>query len=127
MAVRIQRRRVKGWRMPPDTVSVTRPGRWGNPFLIGGSCCFGGSMMLDVADHYSWIRTHPERMYAHVPDAATAVAWFRELLIGYPYMVERAQRDLRGKNLACWCRLDQPCHADVLLEVANASLACEAV
>lgn len=27
---------------------------------------------------------------------------------------------LRGKNLACWCALDQPCHADVLLEVANA-------
>jgi hypothetical protein len=27
--------------------------------------------------------------------------------------------DLRGKNLACWCPLDQPCHADVLLEIAN--------
>jgi hypothetical protein len=27
---------------------------------------------------------------------------------------------LRGKNLACWCPLDQPCHADVLLELANA-------
>ncbi len=34
--------------------------------------------------------------------------------------------DLRGKNLACWCRLDQPCHADVLLELANAPLRCEA-
>jgi len=33
---------------------------------------------------------------------------------------------LRGKNLACWCRLDQPCHADVLLKIANAP-ACEAV
>jgi hypothetical protein len=27
--------------------------------------------------------------------------------------------ELRGKNLACWCRLDQSCHADVLLELAN--------
>jgi len=27
--------------------------------------------------------------------------------------------ELRGKNLACWCALDQPCHADVLLELAN--------
>ncbi len=31
-----------------------------------------------------------------------------------------ARRDLRGKNLCCWCPLDAPCHADVLLEVANA-------
>ena len=28
-------------------------------------------------------------------------------------------RDLRGKNLMCWCALDQPCHADVLLRIAN--------
>jgi hypothetical protein len=27
--------------------------------------------------------------------------------------------ELRGKNLACWCKPDQPCHADVLLELAN--------
>lgn len=27
--------------------------------------------------------------------------------------------ELRGKDLACWCPLGQPCHADVLLELAN--------
>jgi len=27
---------------------------------------------------------------------------------------------LRGKNLACWCDDKGPCHADVLLELANA-------
>ncbi len=32
---------------------------------------------------------------------------------------------LRGKDLACWCPLDQPCHADVLLELANASPALD--
>lgn len=26
---------------------------------------------------------------------------------------------LKGKNLACWCPLNQPCHADILLEIAN--------
>ena len=36
-----------------------------------------------------------------------------------PYFVEEAKRQLKGKNLACWCPLDQPCHAGVLLEVAN--------
>jgi hypothetical protein len=40
-------------------------------------------------------------------------------------IVRQLQRDpnflvpLRGKNLACWCPLDQPCHADVLLDLAN--------
>lgn len=31
----------------------------------------------------------------------------------------KIRRELAGKNLACWCPLDQPCHADVLLELAN--------
>ncbi|WP_336642808.1 DUF4326 domain-containing protein [Microbacterium sp. MMO-113] len=35
--------------------------------------------------------------------------------------IERIRAELRGWNLACWCPLDQPCHADVLLELANAS------
>jgi Domain of unknown function (DUF4326) len=33
--------------------------------------------------------------------------------------VDEIQRDLAGRDLACWCPLDQPCHADVLLEIAN--------
>lgn len=42
------------------------------------------------------------------------------LLAGTPgFSVEDVQRELRGRDLACWCPLDQPCHADVLLEIAN--------
>lgn len=33
--------------------------------------------------------------------------------------VEDVRRELAGKDLACWCPLDQPCHADVLLEISN--------
>jgi len=36
-----------------------------------------------------------------------------------PFTKGDVRRDLRGKNLACWCPLDQPCHADVLLAIAN--------
>jgi hypothetical protein len=36
-------------------------------------------------------------------------------------------KDLRGLNLACWCALDHPCHADVLLEIANGPLRCEGI
>ncbi len=89
---RIQRKRSKGWRMPPNTVSVTRPGRWGNPNLV---------------EHFG---------------QAGAVRAFRADLIGgiLDYSVDDVKRELRGKNLACYCPLDQPCHADVLLEIANA-------
>lgn len=36
-----------------------------------------------------------------------------------PEFIETTRRELRGKNLACWCPLDGPCHADVLLRIAN--------
>lgn len=35
------------------------------------------------------------------------------------FTVDEARAELHGKDLACWCPLDQPCHADVLLEIAN--------
>lgn len=88
--VRIQLSRKKGWRMPPNTVKVTRPGRWGNPFRAAGA--------------YT---------------AAQAVADFKTQLLADPRKVDDVIAHLRGKNLACWCALDQPCHADVLLQTAN--------
>lgn len=93
MPERIQRQRTKGWRMPENTVYVGRPTRWGNPYRVSvwGTC---------------------ER----------AVSVFREMVNevdGWADFRADVQRELRGKNLACWCPLDQPCHADVLLEMAN--------
>lgn len=106
--VRVQLRRTKGWRMPENTVSVARPGIWGNPFSVLPHLKIGQRINM--------------RYYA-VPTAEDAVACFREML-GMDGETSTALRDrlpeLRGKNLACWCPLDQPCHADVLLELANA-------
>lgn len=92
---RIQLRRTKGWKMPPNTVKVTRPGRWGNPFKVGEPSQFGD-----------------------VPDAETAVKFYRAWI---DKGLQRAGMftELRGKNLACWCKEGDPCHADVLLEIAN--------
>lgn len=103
--VRIQRKRTKGWKMPPNTVSVTRPGRWGNPFRIG---MFKG---FDAADAVRSYKCWLERDLA-----------FRstENVYGKPPTRDDICRELAGKNLACFCALDQPCHADVLLELANA-------
>ncbi len=82
--------------MPAGAVYVGRPSRWGNPF-VG---CGDGTI-----------------------DRGAAVRRFRKWLDGYDRpMTQPSGKDmemLRGKDLACWCRLDQPCHADVLLELVN--------
>ncbi len=103
---RIQRKRTKGWRMPENTVSVTRPGRWGNPFYPGSGLAMGGF-------------NDKMEMVNPPPTPANCVAWFRKHMEIAPDRIEAARNQLRGKNLACWCALDQPCHADVLLEIAN--------
>lgn len=94
--IRIQRKRTKGWRLPDNTVIVDRTSIFGNPFVVGES---------------------------GVPDRETAVARYRQWLIE-GRAIERHRilanlHQLRGKNLACWCPLDQACHGDVLLEMAN--------
>lgn len=52
---------------------------------------------------------------------ARAVRCFETALVGgrLPFTVDDVRRDLRGNNLGCFCRLDEPCHADVLLRIAN--------
>ena len=99
--IRIQLSRRAGWRKPPNTVVVARPSKWGNPFPVAKSK--GDLRKAGIA-----------------PDAATAVDRFRSHLLSQPALVSAARAELRGRNLACWCKLGTPCHADVLLEVANA-------
>jgi uncharacterized protein DUF4326 len=91
--IRIQRKRSKGWRMPPNTIYVGRPTKWGNPY----------------------VNESPAKL-----KALFAAMW--EARVKYFPKHNRHMQgleQLRGKNLACWCPLDQPCHADVLLEIAN--------
>lgn len=95
---RIQRSRAKGWKMPANTVYVGRPTRWGNPFRVG----------------------------VHGTAQECVDLFARWIAFGCTRLDEAAEEHLRGKNLACFCALDQPCHADVLLELANAPLRCEA-
>lgn len=108
MPKRIQRKRAKGWRMPVGVVSVTRPGKWGNPWTPEKYWAAGYSGTIDVAIQHcieaycAWLKG--EGHWAH-PIPAPPV----------PDLLE-----LRGKDLACWCALGSPCHADVLLDLANA-------
>jgi len=110
--VRIQRKRTKGWKMPPNTVYVGRPTRWGNHFVVTED--------PSALAHYGSFRNNVD-LWTNWPvaDAATAVQAFRKMSCSRKWFVREVIGDLRGKNLACWCALDQPCHADVLLELAN--------
>lgn len=94
---RIQRRRTKGWRMPENAVYVGRPSDWGNPHREGDvdGIHFMGISRAEAV----------ERFARDVESDADRIADIRFAL--------------RGKDLACWCPLDKPCHADVLLRIAN--------
>lgn len=104
---RIQRQRAKGWRMPEGAIYVGRPTQWGNSFRIGDAHPVSGKPM-SAADAYSFY------------EAVT----LQLLEVEPAYMAEKLKA-LEGKDLACWCRLDQPCHADLLLRLANEGAAGE--
>lgn len=97
--IRIQRKRTKGWKMPANTIYVGRPTRWGNP--------------------NDW------RAAGRAEAVAAYRAQWLDFFIKDPEALPRLKRNLGGKNLACFCPLDQPCHADVLLELSNKPV-CEA-
>lgn len=121
--VRIQLSRAKGWRMPPNTVKVDRSTRWGNPWRIGSNRYdreAGWLVCVTVEDTIAAYRQSVD----WDPSAPSYIGSL-EVWGGYDDAIHVNQRSIRrylaGNNLACWCRPGAPCHADVLLELANAS------
>jgi hypothetical protein len=87
--------------MPASTVKVDRSTRWGNPLRVAP----GYTAAAAVADYRLWL-------------AGTFDAGSRGVEVAAPSL-EDIRTHLKGRNLACWCPIGQPCHADVLLEFAN--------
>lgn len=88
---------------------ITRPGRWGNPFTIE-----------DTAKAYGL-----DDAAAQAKAVELCGLWLRgkldkKLSPGDPPSRAEIRAELAGHNLACWCRPGTPCHADVLIELANA-------
>lgn len=135
MPERIQRKRMKGWRMPEGAVCVTRPGPWGNPWEVEG---LNKALMRSVslaavrsdAFWYAAFSATPagyplERLDLGPLPAEIAVMLFRRAGVLFqardPHGFDAWLAPLRGRDLACWCDADAPhCHADVLIEWANA-------
>lgn len=99
MPQRHQLKRTKGWRKPGGSVCVARPTKWGNPFTVTEHGQQGA-----VEAYARWLYWGD--------NGGVELEERRE-------WIHRHIEELRGKDLLCWCRLDQPCHADVLLEMAN--------
>lgn len=109
---RIQLRRTKGWRMPPNTIVVSRPTWLGNPFKVG----VHGTQQQCV-DLYRYCLRPPQGESGGAEWTEAGGHFVHLAALQNPRT--NIWRHLRGQNLACWCPLDQPCHADVLLELAN--------
>ncbi len=88
---RLQLSRRKGFRLAKGVIVVARPTKWGNPHKPG-----------------------------KLARAETIAKYRRDLIAGkLKVSIDDARRELKSYNLACWCSLDGPCHADVLIEFAN--------
>lgn len=145
MPERIQRKRTKGWRKPEGAIYVGRGTKWGNPFVLGAAQVrmpardgsdweYEGRLHKTSGErHFYCTGTDAHGMPVgtwHQAEDATAtqcVELFRDYVTGNPArlnyqhkpMVKEIRDQLAGKDLMCWCPLDQPCHADMLLEIAN--------
>jgi hypothetical protein len=135
---RVQRKRTKGWRMPEGAVYVGRGSKFGNPFKLGET-----QIRIPGIDGREW--EHEGRLHKTTGQLAAfhhsdySITWHQielasleEIITIYreyvasPWLGKlrtEVQLELAGKDLACWCPLDKPCHADVLLELANSGAA----
>lgn len=106
--------------MPPQCVKVARPTVFGNPFTVAGARAAGyGTHNPDG--------TRATEDESHRRLAEWCVSLFREWLTTNKDSHDPKRRaellsrlpELKGKSLACFCKLSDSCHADVLLELAN--------
>lgn len=116
MPKRIQRLRTKGWRMPPKTIYVGRPTVFGNPYWHAAKF-YGVALSLALFRNTANGCWNPQ-VVAGIPLTYydDHCDWLKRI-VGHP--ADFIRSELRGKDLACWCRLDEACHADILLEIAN--------
>lgn len=138
---RIQRKRTKGWRMPSNAVYVGRPTKWGNPFKLMNDNLIhcdashrrkiltpwvifdNDNLWLGNTGLEEVVRLYRMWLYDHLTHPLSPQ--FNKLSPPRKFYAHDPANELRGKDLACWCSIMDkngnytPCHADVLLEIAN--------
>lgn len=107
---RIQRKRTKGWRMPENAISITRPGKYGNPFKIGKEVDDKWMEFFDRIDFHSFF------VKGYVPDREDSIYLFEKYVLPTLDLSK-----IKDKDIACFCRLDQECHGDTIIRKINIS------
>lgn len=118
MPKRVQRTRRAGQRaIPEGAVYVGRArgdyGRYGNPFVIGKDA---DDAAHATALYREWLENNSYDVHAPTssPEHRQAMDERRD------WILEHAG-ELAGRDLACWCKPTNPCHADVLLDLVSAA------
>lgn len=110
---RIQRRRIRGWRMPEGARYVGRGSEWGNPYVVGELA------IIETPSVYVPRAARVRANYCYGPVITPEIA----VLLHRVWLADRLEEQIRaemaGQDLVCWCALDAPCHADTYLEIAN--------
>ena len=120
MPQRIQLRRTKGWRLrdvSPNAIVVARPSKWGNPFTLADAteAEYSNPRRACVSHYRAWLEMH--NAYPDQFDVGR-MSFNRHWVLARIHTI-------RGHDLACWCPLVDangvrvPCHADILLKIAN--------
>lgn len=106
--------------MPPNTISVTRPGRFGNPFFLNHGVIYAHVIIENETEILYGVRVYGN---GEVEDA---IDLYKKWLDGEIITVGDGNLPvipdigiLKGKNLACFCKEGSPCHADILLKLVN--------
>jgi len=114
MPKRIQRKRTKGWKMPENTIYIGRPGKFGNPFTAKG-CRDAGYSGTDREINERCVKA----FRAWLCSKHWRENWDGEESERRRQAILDSLHELRDKNVADWCKEGDPCHGDVLLELAN--------
>lgn len=109
---RIQRKRTKGFKLPENTICVNRGTKWGNPFRVLSE---EGYWVVRDQDGGYWGRLYTEKIGA----IEMSIECYKRYIDKQFQLKKLNIGKLRKKNLACFCPLNSPCHADYLLELTK--------
>jgi hypothetical protein len=109
--VRVQLSRRKGWRMPPNTVKADRSTDLGNPFPVD---VYGRAGAVDK--HRRWLTGNMSAR--EMSESSRCDRWPDISLVTIREWQRKAIKRHAGKNMACWCGLDEECHVDNILALA---------
>jgi len=120
---RIQRKRTAGWKLPEGAICVTRPGKWGNPFVVGEAIERDSDLWPYIADLFPSVdepvfqgaKLASVRLQRAEDVVEAHFRWFLE----QPALMITVEEELGGRDLACFCKIGAPCHADTLLMAAR--------